>query len=242
MKTKKKIVKLLKIAFLAVGSSLILFGLFQFWRGDFFNVSQVSCFDNHHPCQADLWFRFNGLVLGENIVFLSPQEIEEKIKEELIEIDEVKIEKRLPNKLIFHLSKRKPIAVIEANSEYYQVDYQGIILAKINQPTDLPLVVSDEIIVTADSKRIESVPILTSLSLLYQLLFSGLEVRRAEISQSRKLTLHLKTGPEVLLSLDRDLKKQVDSLQLILERAKIEGKQIMLIDLRFDKPVIKYPD
>lgn len=243
MKTKKTITKLVKLTFLIVGFILIAFSLFQLLRGDFFKINQVICFDSldkDNPCQADLWFRVNSLTLGKNIISLSPQKTEEIIKEELPGIDQVKIEKRLPDKLIVYLAKRKPIAVVETNSEYYQVDYQGVILAKLDQPTDLPLIVSGEFSVAADNRQFKSALILSSLDFLYQLLISSIEAHRLEITDSRELTVFLKTGPKVLISLDKNLKKQVDSLQLILERAKIEGKQIELIDLRFDKPVISY--
>jgi len=243
VKTKKTIVKLVKLILLMAGSILIIFSFFQLLRGDFFKINQVVCFDNLDkvaPCQADLWFRVNGLVLGKNIVSLSPPKIEQLIKDELPGINQVEIKKKLPNKLIVHLTKRKPIAVIEANKDYYQVDYQGIILAKLDQPTDLPLIASGEVSVAADNHQLDSPVILSSLDFLYQLLIKNIEARRLEITDSRELTVFLKTGPKVLISLDKNIKEQVDSLQLILERAKIEGKQIELIDLRFDKPVISY--
>jgi len=241
VKTKKTILKLVKLIFLLAGFILIVFSLFQLVRGDFFRINQVICFDNlnrDRPCQTDWWFKVNSLVLGKNIVFLSPQKTEQLIKDELPGIEQVEIDKKLPDKLIVYLTKRKPIAVVEANKDYYQVDYQGIILAKLDQPTDLPLIASGELSVMADNHQLESPLILSSLDFLYQLLISNIEARRLEITDSRELTVFLKTGPKVLIPLDKNTKEQVDSLQLILERAKIEGKQIELIDLRFDKPVV----
>jgi hypothetical protein len=44
----------------------------------------------------------------------------------------------------------------------------------------------------------------------------------------------------VLLKEEADLSDQVASLQFILNRSKIEGKIPSKIDLRFDKPVLKY--
>lgn len=245
MKTKKTIVKLVKLILLIAGFILIAFSLFQLLRGDFFKINQVICFDSPDkvtPCQADLWFKVNSLVLGKNIILLSPPKTEQLIKDELPGIEQVEIEKKLPDKLIVHLTKRKPIAVVEANKDYYQVDYQGIILARLEQPTDLPLIACGGLSIAANNRQLESPVILSSLDFLYQLLANNIETRRLEITDSRELTVFLKTGPKVLISLDKNIKEQVESLQLILERAKIEGKQIELIDLRFDKPVISYLD
>jgi hypothetical protein len=44
----------------------------------------------------------------------------------------------------------------------------------------------------------------------------------------------------VFLSKNEDIPRQVASLQYILNRSKIEGKLPSIIDLRFDKPVLKY--
>jgi hypothetical protein len=44
----------------------------------------------------------------------------------------------------------------------------------------------------------------------------------------------------VVIGKDKDFSSQVASLQFILNRSKIEGKIPTKIDLRFDKPVLKY--
>lgn len=50
--------------------------------------------------------------------------------------------------------------------------------------------------------------------------------------------VQLDSGEEVIFSREKDLKTQVSSLQLILSRLTMEGKQFKKLDLRFDKPVI----
>lgn len=52
--------------------------------------------------------------------------------------------------------------------------------------------------------------------------------------------LLLDSFPKVALSLERDILKQLASLQLILQKAKIDEKTVVIIDLRFDKPVVEY--
>lgn len=47
-------------------------------------------------------------------------------------------------------------------------------------------------------------------------------------------------GAEVFFSLTKEIKDQVVSLQLILTRAKIEGRLPKRVDLRFTKPVVSY--
>ncbi|MCJ7792619.1 MAG: FtsQ-type POTRA domain-containing protein [Candidatus Marinimicrobia bacterium] len=240
MKTKKQILKGLKIVSLGVGSLCLLIASFLFFQSSFFNINQVVCFESERPCDTEVWLKINSFFLGKNILFLSPAEAQEKIKKELTTIESVRLEKKWPGRLVISLSKKNPLAVVEVKDGYLQVDHQGTILAILTQPTDLPLVVAPGLSLTANQAKIESAPLLTCLEALYQLLFKNIAVRRAEMTANQTLILDLQTGPQVFFSLDREMKEQVDSLHLILERAKIEGKEMKTIDLRFVKPVVVY--
>lgn len=52
--------------------------------------------------------------------------------------------------------------------------------------------------------------------------------------------IKLVSGEEIIISSKKDLNLQVSSLQLILNRLKIEGKRFTRLDLRFDKPVVVF--
>lgn len=45
---------------------------------------------------------------------------------------------------------------------------------------------------------------------------------------------------KIIFALERDILKQLASLQLILQKAKIDNRVMEMIDLRFDKPVVIY--
>lgn len=49
-----------------------------------------------------------------------------------------------------------------------------------------------------------------------------------------------KGGQEIIFSENKEIKAQIASLQLIMNRLTIEGKQFSRIDLRFDNPVITF--
>jgi len=60
------------------------------------------------------------------------------------------------------------------------------------------------------------------------------------IFDEEEIIASFSAGPTVLFSTGKDLKGQVASLQFILSRTKIEGKIPLRIDLRFEKPILKY--
>ena len=47
-------------------------------------------------------------------------------------------------------------------------------------------------------------------------------------------------GGEVILSLKKNIDKQITSLQLILKQLTIDGRKFNRIDFRFDKPLVVY--
>ena len=47
-------------------------------------------------------------------------------------------------------------------------------------------------------------------------------------------------NPKVVFDLSEDIDIQIASLQLIVQKAKIGSSKLEFIDLRFDKPVVKY--
>ena len=52
--------------------------------------------------------------------------------------------------------------------------------------------------------------------------------------------IKLQDGGDVVLSLKKNLDKQITSLQPILKQLTIEGKKFNRIDFRFDKPLVVY--
>lgn len=67
----------------------------------------------------------------------------------------------------------------------------------------------------------------------------GLEII-SYIEDENSFEATLSGNLRIFLTKKQDLSRQVASLQYILNRSKIEGKRPSKIDLRFDKPVIKY--
>jgi hypothetical protein len=52
--------------------------------------------------------------------------------------------------------------------------------------------------------------------------------------------IKLSNGSQVIISSQKDINKEISSLQFILKRLTMEGKEFTKLDLRFDKPVITF--
>lgn len=58
------------------------------------------------------------------------------------------------------------------------------------------------------------------------------------ISTGSAYLVLLENGEEIMISKDKPLGLQISSLQLILSRLTIEGKKIVSLDFRYEKPIV----
>jgi len=247
----KRILKALFLLALSLGVFLL------FLRSDFFKVRKIECRVEKEACQAEIWNELNYLAFGKNLIFLK-RKIGEEILARYPIIKDLKIKKRLPNKLIFEFKKRSGVAVLgfeldlgegkssvlgkpvfETAKDFYIVDEEGVVVEKENNPL-LPLILLSEQFNLNIGQKVPKEEVIKAIDLLTVLRLNLFEPKVAKIISPYSLNVWLKEGVEVVLSFKKEAQIQLDSLQFILSRSKIEGKRIKKIDLRFDKPVVNY--
>jgi hypothetical protein len=164
----------------------------------------------------------------------------------------------LPNKLVFELERRKEVAVLgfelkledkettssgkpifETTKDFFLVDEEGVVVKKENNNL-LPLILLSEELNLNIGQKVPKKEIVEAIKFLTNLRLNLLEPKVAKITSPYSLSVWLEDGKEALFSLKKEIQVQVDSLQFILSRSKIEGRKIKKIDLRFDKPVVNY--
>lgn len=130
------------------------------------------------------------------------------------------------------------IASESANTnDQFGVDKQGKVFV-LDQVGDIPSViyagegglsVGKELSVAQTKNLLDILNGLKLINYLFERVFWTLENN-----------LIVQSKPVIIFDLKSDSSIQLASLQLILEKAKIEKGQIDLIDLRFEKPVLRY--
>jgi len=248
----KKILKILFFLIFLGGVAFIVF------KSGFFTVRKITCQWEKDSCPPEIWHELTSLTFGKNLIFLKKEEIRKKFLNTHHIVKNLKIKKVLPNKLVFELEKRKEVAVLgfelkleeketassgkpvfETTKDFFLVDEEGVVIKKENDPL-LPLILLSEQLSLNVGQQVPQREIVEAIKFLTTLRLNLLEPKIAKITSPYSLTVWLKDGEEVVFSLKKEIQVQVDSLQFILSRSKIEGKEIKKIDLRFDKPVVSY--
>ena len=234
MKGKRKLNRLKAGILLLTGLILAVILFFIVFKGDFFIIKKLECRVDENWCRPDEEKYFLS-VLGQNIFTVKITEKLSSLGEEGAYLKDLRIERRLPDKVIVQLKKRSAVAQAAHDyNSYYIFDETGTIFSQTEKDSSLPVV----LLFTEFplKKGIKS----SDLEQIYQLIkyLRQYGIAVSDYILGSDYSLSIKTNDlEVLFSLDKDIKKQVASLQVILSRSKIEGKVLNRLDLRFEKPV-----
>lgn len=243
MKRKAPFFVLLLVSFLAIG--------FSCWK--FIRIKKVECRLDEAECPPKLLGETRGYFAGEGMVSFSSREAEEKLLKNHFDFFSVKVRKKLPATLYINILRRKPVAILLperrnevaadeisqqiVNGSAVLADKEGVFLDIDRLIQGLPAIISPEGMVFS-GRKVGDEAIIKVLDLSENMLFRSLMPVSMVIVTRREVRVRLGSGQLAVFTTEKGIIEQLDSLQYILGRAKIEGRAIRKIDLRFAKPVI----
>lgn len=190
---------------------------------------------NAQSCLSDQKQLEKYQVLSKNILLFKSDEISYNLKNDFSCIDQIKITKALPAKLKIEIAVQKPVAKIEGKDLTLTKD--GAISTSI-QTESLPTIFLPSSVSVAVSQKVEDKMVLFALDVAFQLQKTDFTVQNIRFPQAEDVAFYDAHALIALFSSSKAASTQVDSLQGILAKAKIDEAKIAKIDLRFDKPVI----
>lgn len=227
---------------------------FAFYQLDFFKVKRVICLEEGFPCRPERLEAFE-VFYDKNIFFLKTSTLSEKVKKETPEILKLEVHKQLPDTLKITLQKRLPWVYLTVDGKKFFVsDAEGVVLEGPLEEKggfgSLPLIsLPPGLLELKVGLELVNYEALQKALLLQELLKEFfIDFEELKVEEGGDLSLFLSEGVTATFSTKKELKPQVASLQLILKQSKMEepflqnekGKIIKEIDLRFEKPVIKF--
>ncbi|MBI2018985.1 hypothetical protein HYS96_04780 [Candidatus Daviesbacteria bacterium] len=247
---------LLKKIFIFALFILILLAIYFFFNSSLFKIKNISlktesldCLGNNEEIKKD------SEIVSQNTIFFNSKNVEKKLKNKFYCIKTIIFAKKFPNGMELTIIGRKaeakliPLPIYEATAssnleniatpsatDIFLVDGEGKVFSKGDLAGDLPI-----ILIYKGSLNLGEnlgVYIINALKILNKIGPFGIDSKLSKIATGEFLVTG--TVPKIIFKLTEQIDIQLASLQLILEQAKIDQSRLEFIDLRFDKPVVRF--
>ena len=239
---------------------LILLTFYFALRSDLFQIRQleISNSESFKDCLSEEQLSQRLDVVGRSAIFLETKKLSQDLLADVICLKSVTITTSWPNKIKINAKIRQPVAAIVASASA-RIDNQATAAAEVSSQEQIFLIDEEAVVIkkVATYSALPKILLLTAeqnfdvVQLPYQLIKTGVDVISAlsqlqlavnelTIDENGQLFAEIEDGVKVLFSNAADPKNQATSLQAILRQAKIDGKKLSKIDLRFTRPHVVY--
>ncbi len=226
-------------------------------KSDIFTIKKIEVKNDKANCITEDSLINKSTVSGKNFFWIDEKKITDILKASFICIKNIYFSKNLPDKIKLNIIGRSPVAVINSVKDFeatassliedtatpsamllsaaYLVDDEGIVFSKGNL-ANLPHIsmIGQDLTVGVNFANDYLKKTLKILSELKRLSFDR---SQTYIFNNFFITIG---SPKVVFDLNEDIDIQIASLQLIVQKAKIDSAVLEFIDLRFDKPIVKF--
>ncbi|MBU0999921.1 FtsQ-type POTRA domain-containing protein [Patescibacteria group bacterium] len=259
-KGRRKPLRFLKFIFLSL-VGLIIAVVILIDRSGFFHIRQIEVSGDKIDCANTDQLKNESGLYGQNFFFLNDKQLLESLKEKFVCIRIATVGRMIPDKVKLQIISRKPAAILlktrekqaslsslinnvatsEASvaQDSYIVDDEGVVFSKSIDNLDIPEIYIDdsEIVI---GKRFKNNLINHSLKIIEGIKKFGVTVNKSWIAEGFFIVNPDTVDPKIIFRLNDQIDIQLASLQLILAEAKIDFRELIFIDLRFDKPIVRF--
>lgn len=174
--------------------------------------------------------------ISKNLLFFPDAKLREQILKDNPLVADVIFKKQFPHTLIISIIIRAPVAIIETPSGIMGVDKDGILLPEPADKHGLP-VLKFNLSEAAVGQKISRNEILESLEFISET-ENFIQLLSVESSGSALLAKSAKT--DIIFAQNEKVGDTATTLQTLLVGFRIKGNLPVSIDLRFDKPIVKF--
>lgn len=255
-KKDKPGILLVVVGFIFISAAFILL----IFKSGIFNVKKIEInLVRNLDCVNEVQIKDTSQLLGQNIFFINSLDSVINIKGKFICVKGVTLSKIFPDKVRLEVFGREPkVKLYNLNNEatnsanleniatpsaglsigdFYLIDDE-VIFAKDNNQISAPNVYLKDDQLSL-GKKIDDL-VKKCLNILEKSKSLGLDIQISQIVNNSLVIFPSSSQPRIIFSLEKDDSLQIASLQLILKIAKIDNESLEFIDLRFDKPVVKF--
>ncbi|MEW5895142.1 MAG: FtsQ-type POTRA domain-containing protein [Candidatus Omnitrophota bacterium] len=179
---------------------------------------------------------------GHNIFRVDLEGVRRRVQAEYPTVDQLKIVRQLPNRILVTAEERKPFAVVSSGSREAVISEDGFILdVDVPSKGTLPYLTNiNDIVWPGKGQKLASAKVSAGVAVIQELrrnpYLTGIPVTMIDLDNLSKIHLYF-DRTEIILDRSK-IKQKVEMLGLLFSDAGIPRDQINYVDLRFKEPAI----
>ncbi|MFQ5452182.1 MAG: cell division protein FtsQ/DivIB [Candidatus Paceibacterota bacterium] len=186
------------------------------------------------------------LIKHEYLFLISEDEMSDAILARNPQISKVRLSKQFPDTVVITVSLNTPVAYLSINGAYVLFGSDGRAMQKIKELNsdfaDLPSIsyyqpYSDQSIQVGDV--IGARDFITAVSLIKSMEDLGVQVETVDIPNSHMIVL-TQGKRSFVFTPEKDSNTQIQQARVLLRQFLVEGREFTRLDLRFNKPIVKF--
>lgn len=232
----------LKYFIIFIISAAVLYGFYNrtvyfFQHASIFFIDEVV----KSPSLQFIKSRHLDILEGKNIFMVDLKGVERRVQSEYPSVDQLRIVRQLPNRILVTAEKRDPFIVVSLGSQDVVLDERGVVLGSgVDFGGALPYVIGLEVVEAVQGKRLLSQRIDVALKILNGIkrnnYLNKLSVKSIDLQNLSKIHVYI---DNIDIVVDRfKIDEKVDMLGLLLSDAGVPIEEINYLDLRFKEPII----
>ncbi len=174
---------------------------------------------------------------NKNLIFLDTDNLKNDLKKQLECIEDLKITKKYPGTVDFTLIQKQAVAKIDGSQ--YSLTEDGLAISDTST-TPKPTIFLPQGVQVDPGQKLKDPSVLFALQLSKNLEKSDFIASNVRITDQGDIAVYSSQEAIALFTKEKSAQSQVDSLQSVIAKAKIDPSKIAKIDLRFEKPVLIY--
>lgn len=200
-------------------------------------VFKIKNIESNSTCVQTRELLESTQLAGKNIFLTSKSKIEENVKAKFACAQTVNATKKYPNSISLNITQEEVVAQVEGSDLYLTADALAV---KLQTDKKYPKIFLPQEIKISENNIIEDEKVKFALTLLKNIQSSDFTSTQLRFLESADIVVYSQAEATAIFTTVKDVQSQVDSLQSVLSKAKIDPAKIEKIDLRFDKPVVTY--
>ncbi|OGK19798.1 hypothetical protein A2866_03610 [Candidatus Roizmanbacteria bacterium RIFCSPHIGHO2_01_FULL_39_8] len=179
----------------------------------------------------------------KNLLLLSLPQEENNLEEQNPLVEFIEIKKQYPHTLRIQIYDSRPIATLKLTNGYALLNKEGKILSKAKEAdskfTLITYYQAFDYTMFQSGEKLNYSEIITALFFLEKMSRLNLQVERIDISGSSVIVCYLR-DKKIFISNTKDKTQQLFELETIIKQFKIKAQNFKELDLRFDKPIVRF--